>query len=194
MIQLFNKPFNKRLTVILVFICIFMIGSFPEQLNAALVSSIETIPFKEKKREKEKGDEYCPILIHSDRGDFDHKTGNATHHGHVVVNQGKRQLKADTVVIHRNTQGQIDKMEAFGKPAHFHAQLEMEKPPLVGKAEIMQYYPKESKIVLLKNAELKQNEQAVQGPLIRYFLNTRELSSESQAGSRTTLIFQSKDE
>lgn len=138
-------------------------------------------------------DDSYPIEIQSNTADFDDKTGDATHRGNVVVTQGTRHLTADTLVIHRDPNGKIDRMIAQGTPARFHAYPEPQKPILEGKANILKFFPKEDKIILEEDAELTQAEHTIQGPQITYYLANRMLSSESNLTQRTTVIIKPKD-
>ncbi len=141
-------------------------------------------------------DEDLPIEIQSDSGDFDDKSGNATHRGNVVVNQGTRHLTAEKLIIHRTKAGKIDIMTAYGDdaaPVRFEALPEPNKPKLEGEAKIMKYFPHEDKIILLEEASLTQNNHTVRGPVITYFLKTRVLSSESDQSQRTTVIINPKE-
>lgn len=137
-------------------------------------------------------DDDFPIEIKSDTADFDEKTGNATHRGHVVVDQGTRHLTADTLIIHRTPEGKLDKMIAYGTPAQFHAYPAPGKPLLHGKSKTMRYFPYEDKIIFEEDAELTQDQKTIQGALITYFINTQILTSESNSNKRTTVIIEPK--
>ncbi len=129
-----------------------------------------------------------PVTIFSDSAEFDDKTGMIIHYDNVIMDQGRRHLTSDTLIIERDKQGKIGLMTAIGKPAKFHIQPDPEKPLSHGKANIVKYYPKEEKIILLNEAELIQKENIVRSPYLTYFLNTRTLSAEPGLDRRTTII------
>lgn len=192
---------QKALLSKISFILVISAISFLLLIGWANISKAEANSFFDKLKSasflssssSNKKDADCPIDIQSDRGDFNNKTGNATHAGNVIVVQGTRHLCADTLTIHRDTKGKIDKMEALGSPASFEIYMDPNKPKLTGKAKIIQYFPKEDKIVLLEDAELIQNQQSIQGPIIHYLLDKKILSSESNANKRTTLTIIPKE-
>lgn len=62
-----------------------------------------------------------------------------------------------------------------------------------GQANTIHYYPSDAKIVLLKNAEISQNEQLIRGGNLIYFLETRVLISESSRDSKTIVILKPKE-
>src|SRR5579872_509055 len=104
-----------------------------------------------------------PISIQSDSAEFDDKKGTASYYGHVVMEQGNRRLTAETLIIKRDNEGKIESLVATGKPAHFQAQPDLNKPIFLEHASIVQYYPKGDKIILIQNATLTQNEESIQG-------------------------------
>jgi lipopolysaccharide export system protein LptA len=152
--------------------------------------------FKTKKEHQkdsiEAKDESQPIEIQSDSANFEEKTGQTTHKGHVKVTQGSRMLWADTLVIDRSKEGKINHIVAYGKPAHFEAYPNPEKPKLMGSAKIIHYYLSDHKIVLLENAELTQNENTIKSNRLTYFLESKTLVSDPKTVSNTTVILNSK--
>jgi len=128
--------------------------------------------------EVSENEDKLPIVIHSKRAEFDDKTNEFTYRGAVIAKQGKRTLRADTLIIHENKNHQVDKILAFGKPAHFEAFMP-DKPPVNGQAQTIEYFPNENKIVFLNNATLEQTPYAIAGSRLVYLLDSHNLFSES---------------
>lgn len=129
-----------------------------------------------------------PIEIHSTTAEFEDKKGTATYKGSVVMDQGNRHLTSDVLIIQRDKGGRIESMIATGNPANFHAKTNSDKPELLGHAQIIEFYPKEDKILLFQNAEVTQNNETIRGENLAYFLSTHILSSHPVSGKKTTVI------
>lgn len=134
-----------------------------------------------------------PVNIQSDSANFDEKKGLAIHQGHVLVEQGTRTLSAEHLEIYRNKEGKIQNIIAKGSPASFEANPDPNKPRIFGQANILKYYPNESKMILVESAELKQEDKTLQGALITYHFDTQTLESDSKANQRTTVILKNKE-
>lgn len=132
------------------------------------------------------------ITINSDSAEFDNKLGQATHRGHVVMTKTNQELIADTLIIEKDAEGKIKLMTAYGKPAYFHVETDPEKPHTEGKADIIKYYPNENKMILLEDAELKQTNENIQGPLLIYDLSTKILTSKASPHKRTLVTLNPK--
>lgn len=138
----------------------------------------------------EEGEE--PLEIQSDTADFQESSGEATHKGHVYVKQGQRYLSADVLIIHRTSDGIIDRITATGQPARFEVKPASQQAPIHGEARTIKYFAEDNKIVLLDQAQLTQEERVIQGPYLTYYLDRRTLSSEAVNGQQTKVILQNK--
>jgi lipopolysaccharide export system protein LptA len=132
--------------------------------------------------------ESMPIQIQSNSAEFDDKKGTATYKGDVIMQQGNRMMTSLELIIARDPQGKIDSMKATGAPAYFYVKPESDKPPVHGKANNLQYFPKQDKLLLLEEAELIQNGDTVLGNYLIYSIATRVLSSRPVPGKNTTVI------
>lgn len=164
---------SKR--IILLHISIFLLGFWALQ-NAIALDNINI------------SDAEKPIEIYSTAAEFEDKKGTATYKGSVVMDQGNRHLTSDVLIIKRDKSGRIESMIATGNPANFHAKTNSDKPELRGHAEIIEFYPKEDKILLFQDAEVTQNNETIRGENLAYFLSTHVLSSHPVSGKKTTVI------
>ena len=83
-------------------------------------------------------------------------------------------------------------MIATGHPAHFHKTPTSEKSELQGHAKIIEFYPKQDKLLLLQNGELTQNNETIRSEKLTYFLSTHVLHSNPVFGKKTTILFAPK--
>jgi len=133
-----------------------------------------------------------PVNIKSDKVNFDHSSGVALYTGHVTVDQGSRHLLSDNLTIKRDKNNRIKEIIAIGKPATFKSQTDPKKSISYGKANIIKYYPQQEKVDLLDDAELTQNGDTVQGPILNYDFVTGRLKTISSLDQRATFILQPK--
>ena len=133
-----------------------------------------------------------PVHIKSDKVNFDHNSGIALYSGNVKVNQGSRRLQSDNLTIKRDKNNKINVIIATGKPATFKSQEDPKKPVSFGKANTIKYYPQAEKVDLLDEAELTQNGDTIQGPILNYNFITGNLKTKSSKHSRATFILQPK--
>jgi lipopolysaccharide transport protein LptA len=97
-------------------------------------------------------------------------------------------------VITRDKDGKIQSIIATGNPALFcfHSVSDQlrpsDKPPLIGEAKIIQYFPKAENVVFLKEAVLQQNSDIIQGEHLTYSLTQQTLVATPEAGKKTTII------
>lgn len=140
-----------------------------------------------------------PIRVVSDRAELDDQKGVSTYTGNVVITQGLTRLAADQVVIHSTSDGQISKLIATGKQAHYQEQENPSSPATHAYADTIVYTQADQTIKLIKNARLEQNKNSFQGAEIQYHTVNRKViaSAGTQPGSggRVEMIFhpQSKD-
>ncbi len=132
------------------------------------------------------------IEIYSKTAEFEDHKRTATYKGSVVMNHENHHLICDVLVILRDKDGKIESMVATGHPTHFHKTPTSEKSELQGDAKIIEFYPKQDKLLLLQNAELTQNNQTIRSEKLTYFLSTHILHSTPAFGKKTTILLAPK--
>jgi len=110
-----------------------------------------------------------PITLEADNAEFNQLTGVSTYKGNVVVTQGTMWLKADIVIVHIKN-GQIDYVEAQGKPTEFRYQPTLEKPPIDGVGQKIEYHVSDEKVHVLGDALFTQGCDKFSGENIVYNL------------------------
>ncbi|HXH54722.1 MAG TPA: lipopolysaccharide transport periplasmic protein LptA [Gammaproteobacteria bacterium] len=133
-----------------------------------------------------------PLEIYSKTAEFDDQKRTATYKIAVMMNQGNHHLTSDILIILRDTNGKIESMIATGNPAHFYTTSSLEKSELQGHAKIIEFYPKQDKLLFLQNAELTQNNETIRSEKLTYFLSTHVLLSNPVFGKKTTILLMPK--
>lgn len=101
---------------------------------------------------------------------IDNKTGVATYSGNVNVQQGSLNIVAESLMVHRNAQGDVEKMVATGSPARFQQQPEEDKGVITASAKSITYIPAKQYLRLVDNASVEQDGSVMSGATIDYDL------------------------
>lgn len=135
-------------------------------------------------------DDTALIYIHSDSFHMEYKEGLATYQGHVVVDQGTRHLTADTLIIHRDSAGKVDKMTAYGKPAYFKTLPKPDNQWVSGHGDIIYNYPIQHNVELIQNAYLTQSGNSFSGDKIIYNTLTEIVDSPDSKTGQSLMVLQ----
>ena len=107
----------------------------------------------------------------------------------VIITQGTIKIKADKVVVIRSGDKGAEVMTAYGNPATFFQILDNGKPVNASASEL-RYQLKDRLVTLTGKAELKQNDNQVNGDVIRYDIQKQQMIAQSSGkGSRVKTIF-----
>ncbi|MCC4264914.1 lipopolysaccharide transport periplasmic protein LptA [Oceanimonas baumannii] len=129
-----------------------------------------------------------PVTIDAGRQLVELAENKVTFIDNVVVKQGSIDVRASELVVIRNERG-LQSMTAKGSPATYKQILNNGKP-VQAKAREIHYDMGARTITLIRDAELKQNDNIVTGYRIRYFIDKEQMEAESQGGKdRVTTIF-----
>ncbi len=133
-----------------------------------------------------------PMHIASNQFNYQDATGIATYQGNVVATQGSRYLTADTVVVHLTADKQISRVNAYGKPAHYHYQPKPGDHLIYASASNIQYNPNKNLLSLINNAQVNQQGNIFKGSLITYNTQTQIIESDGTqtTGGRPLMIIQ----
>lgn len=159
----------------------------PRFMSAVCVSVFSAVGFANI-------DSELPVEIQSNDVTFDDKEGTVFYTGNVIVTQGTRKLKADTLLLERDKNNKVKIMIAKGKPAKFSNHPDPSKPEGKGHADIIEYYPQQEKVDLFNNAEIFQQEDKIKGPKLTYNFVNEQLTAYSNENTRATVILQPKVE
>jgi lipopolysaccharide export system protein LptA len=108
-----------------------------------------------------------PITIEADQAKVDEKRGISTYKGHVVLHQGGILIKGDKLMVY-SQEGELEKMIATGKPVTYFQKGETTSTDISGKAQRMEYYANDNRLVLMEGAKLTQGPNQFSGNRITY--------------------------
>lgn len=129
-----------------------------------------------------------PVTIDSGSQLVELASNKVTFTDKVVVKQGTLDVRASKLVVTRNDKG-LQTMTAYGSPATYYQVLDSGQP-VQAKAKQITYDIRTRTITLLKDAELKQNDNIVTGYRIRYYIDKEQMEAEGQGSSgRVKTIF-----
>jgi lipopolysaccharide export system protein LptA len=111
-----------------------------------------------------------PISIIADSAFKDDKLGLTIYEGNVSINQGSLNILANKVTIFVVAE-QVSKIVAIGKPASFKQQPNIDEKDVVAKADTIDYFILDKKIILTENALLNQDGSTLTGKVIYYDLD-----------------------
>lgn len=124
-----------------------------------------------------------PVAIEADSAVFDKNAGTATYSGNVIIRQGTLEILAATIQI--NAPGnEIHSIQATGSPVSLRQQMENGKLAQ-GKANTLQYFVKDKRLVLQGNAELVQDKDTFTSNHIEYLPDSGQLRAGGQGGKAT---------
>jgi lipopolysaccharide export system protein LptA len=118
-----------------------------------------------------------PISIVADSAMKDDKLGLTIYDGNVSISQGSLNILADKVTIFVVAE-QVSKMVAIGKPASFKQQPDVGAKDVVAKADTIDYFILDKKIILTENALLNQDGSTLTGKVISYDLDAAKAKAE----------------
>ncbi|UXI01614.1 lipopolysaccharide transport periplasmic protein LptA [Photobacterium sp. TY1-4] len=131
-----------------------------------------------------------PIYINSDNQELDIQKNIVTFTGNVVLRQGSIDIRADKLVVTRQTAGDGKEIiDAYGKPATFHQVMDNGKP-IDGAAHRMRYDTATEFLKMTDEAILIQEGSEIQGKVISYKIDEQKLVAESGKKKRVTTILQ----
>ncbi|MGF1685825.1 lipopolysaccharide transport periplasmic protein LptA [Photobacterium japonica] len=131
-----------------------------------------------------------PIYIDSDNQELDIQKNIVTFSGNVVLRQGSIDIRADKVVVTRQTgKDSQETIDAYGKPATFH-QIMDDGKPIDGAANKMRYETATEFLKMTDNAVLIQEGSEIKGKIITYKIDEQKLVAESGKKQRVTTILQ----
>ena len=129
-----------------------------------------------------------PVVVDSVTQQAELNENKVTFLQDVVITQGSIIIHANKVVVLRHEKGN-DEMIATGNPATFFQILDNGKPVNASASEL-RYQLKDRLVTLTGKAELKQDDNKVNGDIIRYDIQKQQMAAESSGnGSRVKTIF-----
>ena len=114
-------------------------------------------------------DKEQPIHISANSAQLDRKKRTATYSGDVKLKQGTLEISADQITIHTNSNDEVEKMEARGKPARYQQKPAENQATITAQANSIRYTLTNEHLLLLEDAFLEQeNGASISGNRIDY--------------------------
>ncbi|HKK13934.1 MAG TPA: lipopolysaccharide transport periplasmic protein LptA [Gammaproteobacteria bacterium] len=101
-------------------------------------------------------DRQKPFHLEADRAQIDHKTGVSVYRGNVQVSRGSMHLTGDTVTVYTDSDDHVNKVVAVGSPATFRQRPDHKEQDVKGRAQRVEYFAAEDRVVLLDKARVWQ--------------------------------------
>lgn len=135
-----------------------------------------------------------PIEIEANQGSLDQANQVTIFTGNVVIKQGTLNIRASSVRVSRDKQGQ-QSMSATGGPVYFSQTLDGSKGTVKGQANQVEYSSATGMVKLVGNAKVQRDNDRAEGAVITYNTRTEVYSvngSSNAAGSgkRVTVVIQ----
>lgn len=123
-----------------------------------------------------------PANFAADHVSFNDINKTTIYAGHVRMDQGATHLIADQVMVYKNQQGQMIKLVASGKPAHYSTLPDGQQKPLDAYGDRIDYYPLQRLAVITGNGYVTQAANSLNGPRIIYDMVKQTVTSLPSAG------------
>ncbi|MDE3021306.1 MAG: lipopolysaccharide transport periplasmic protein LptA [Pseudomonadota bacterium] len=137
----------------------------------------------------ELADRNKPMTLDADKLTVNDIQKISTYEGHVVLNQGTMQIKADRLVITQN--GKVRTAIAYGNPVTFHELLDNNQGMLKGQAQEARYNTESRVLELIGDARLTRNKDLIEGNTITYNIGSTIFKvNGGGSGGRVHAIFQ----
>ena len=131
-----------------------------------------------------------PVYIDSDSQQLDMQSNQVTFLGDVKLKQGSININADKIIVTRNKDGSINKIEGYGNVATF-SQLTDDGKTLYGEAKELHYEVSNDLLTMINQAMLAQDDSEIRGNHIRYHISSQKLIADGkQKGDRVSTILQ----
>lgn len=131
----------------------------------------------------------APVSVKADQARLDDKQGTATYQGNVMVRQAEARLNADKVVLFRDQAG-LNRIEAYGSPAHYSAPATEQTPATDAQANEITYSRSDNQITFKKDAVIRQGEDLFKGDVIHYDTQNRIVTASGQGEGRVEMVIQ----
>lgn len=133
-----------------------------------------------------------PINIRADRIRVNQRSGLTTYYGHVALIQGSLHIDADRITASYHGSA-VERIDAYGDPVHFRELPAPKAPEVTGTALHVIYTASKHLLELKHKVTLRQDQNSLTGPDMRYDLLTEQLSAQGNAAEgRVRTILQPK--
>ena len=126
-------------------------------------------------------DRQQPVKVSADNLEANRSKNLSVYSGNVVISQGSLQIRADRVEVHGNSKGEINKVVATGKPAHFQQQVEESTTPVKARATRIEFLVANDALQLTGEAFVDRDGNTLSADRIDYDLNSEQMKARGQS-------------
>ena len=126
-------------------------------------------------------DRQQPVKVSADNLEANRSKNLSVYSGNVVISQGSLQIRADRVEVHGNSKGEINKVVATGKPAHFQQQVEESTAPVKARAARIEFLMANDALQLIGEAFVDRDGNTLSAERIDYDLNSEQMKARGQS-------------
>lgn len=123
-----------------------------------------------------------PIKVQAKKLEANRGKNLSVYSGDVVITQGSLQIRADRVEVHGNAAGEISRVVATGKPAHFQQQVQQSQNPVKARAQRIEFTVSSDELHLTGEAHVDRDGNTLTAEKIDYDLNSEKMQAQGQSG------------
>ena len=123
-----------------------------------------------------------PIKVQAQKLEANRGKNLSVYSGNVVITQGSLQIRADRVEVHGSASGEIKRVVATGKPAHFQQQVEQSENPVKAKAQRIEFTVSSDELHLSGDAHVDRDGNTLAAERIDYDMNSEQMQAQGQSG------------
>lgn len=131
-----------------------------------LISITQTEAQTESQKKSNLQNPLQKVTISADHMHLSLESGKSVYTGNVKITQGDLVLTGDKVTLEQNND-EVERMTVIGKPARYNHVTEKGEP-IQAQSEHMVYIASQNKLIMTRNASLKQNDHHVSSQSISY--------------------------
>lgn len=109
-----------------------------------------------------------PIRIQANTATLDDRRNTAVYTGDVIITQGSMRLTGNRVTLNTDADGAVSKIVSVGNPATFVQTPRPGQGPVNARAQTIEYFAADERVVLIENAHLDQDGNTFTGQYVRY--------------------------
>lgn len=133
-----------------------------------------------------------PLHAQAKTADFDQIKHISTYTGTVTATQGSTHLTADKLVVTMDGSNHIKSAIADGEPATYQSTPSVNESDIYARAEKIEYYPDQNKLILIGNAIVTRDKDSFASPRIEYDILRQTVISPTSAEGPTHILLYSK--
>lgn len=126
-------------------------------------------------------DRQQPVKVSADKLEANRSQNLSVYSGNVVITQGSLQIRAERVEVHGSAKGEINKVVATGKPAHFQQQMSQDTSPVKAQAMRIEFQVGNDALQLTGDAFVDRDGNTLSAEHIDYDLNSEQMQAQGQS-------------